>query len=80
MVCMLSRRSGYFVGALVEEALAGPEHDGEHDQTQFIDQVVLDQRNWAAGSANSAASRSVSYRRYRHRTHAELSGRLEVVG
>jgi hypothetical protein len=29
---------------LAEEALAGPEHDGEDDQPQLVHQVVLDQR------------------------------------
>jgi hypothetical protein len=32
------------VAGLVEEALAGPEHDGEDDQPQLVHQVVLDQR------------------------------------
>jgi hypothetical protein len=29
------------VARLAEEALAGPEHDGEDDQPHFVDQVVL---------------------------------------
>src|ERR671911_2568177 len=32
------------VAGLAEEALAGPEHDGEDLQPQFVDEVVLDQR------------------------------------
>src|SRR5215218_9922582 len=35
---------GLLVAGLVEEALAGPEHDREDDQAQFVDQVMLDQR------------------------------------
>src|SRR5215218_2665033 len=35
---------GLLVARLVEEALAGPEHDREEDQPQLVDQVMLDQR------------------------------------
>jgi hypothetical protein len=33
---------GLLVAGLAEEALAGPEHDWEDDQPQFVDQVMLD--------------------------------------
>ncbi len=35
---------GFLVAGLSEEALAGSEHDGEDEQPQFVDQIVLDQR------------------------------------
>src|SRR4051794_24340572 len=35
---------GLFAAGLIEEALAGPEHDREDDQPQLVDQVMLDQR------------------------------------
>src|SRR4029453_17578382 len=35
---------GLLVAGLAEEALASPEHDGEDDQPQLVDQVVLQER------------------------------------
>jgi hypothetical protein len=39
-----TRRKRFLVAGLAEEALAGPEHNREDLQPQFVDEVVLHQR------------------------------------
>jgi hypothetical protein len=39
-----TRRMGFLVARLAEEALAGAEHDREDLQPQLVDEVVLHQR------------------------------------
>jgi hypothetical protein len=43
---------GLLAACLAEEALAGPKHDREDDQPQFVDQVVLDERARRSGRSS----------------------------
>src|SRR5215216_2413426 len=38
----IDKAHGFLVAGLAEEALAGPEHDREDDQPQFVDQVMVE--------------------------------------